>query len=377
MRQRHAALLASLLLTGCAGRTGPAATMGAGDDPELMMRQRAAADAYAAGDLAEAQAGFETLAKVDPKASAPHMGLAAVALRRHDEATAQAELEQVLARSPEDRRTRQLYAGVLVRTGQLDLARDQLRLLTQRGLGRIEHQLLGALHVKAGRLTQAAESFDQLLRRDADDPAGHLGMGVVSAVAGDLEGALVHLERALGLDPKNAVALYDLSLVHYVRGDYARAAAFGERAVAADPWFPPAANNLAAALVQLGRDDDAERALDAALSEHPRFAPAHSNLGVLRMRARDLDGAALAFDEAATLAPTQAAYPFNLGLALYQKGDLDHARDAFAKALAIDPQHRAARANLEALDELRRTSGNTPKPLPVQVAALAVGSFAP
>lgn len=174
----------------------------------------------------------------------------------------------------------------------------------------IELQVLcaqGLAHHRAGRLSEAAQCYEQVL---AADPrwfdALHF-LGVLRIQTGRLPEAVELIQQAVA-----------------VRGDSADA--FG---------------NLANALNSLGRFAEAAAAADHALALAPDFAQAHGNRGQALHRLGRLAEAADSYGLAAALNPTFQAF-LNHAVMLRELGRHDQALTAIDQALALKPDHPEA-----------------------------------
>ncbi len=71
---------------------------------------------------------------------------------------------------------------------------------------------IGAVHLDAGRLTDAKRAFEHAIASNADSSQGHAGLAMVAIRQGDRKTAIARWERAVALQPSNFDALYDLSV---------------------------------------------------------------------------------------------------------------------------------------------------------------------
>jgi len=101
--------------------------------------------------------------------------------------------------------------------------------------------------LRAGRLDEAREGFQAVLRADPDLAGAHANLGIVERQAGHADKAVPELERAAKLSPRNSAYL----------------------------------NELGIACRQAGRFEDARKAYEAAIAADPAFLRAYLNLGIL------------------------------------------------------------------------------------------------
>ncbi len=109
----------------------------------------------------------------------------------------------------------------------------------------------------AGRGDEAQAEYAAYIARRSDDPAGHLGAGLVAMDRGDEDGAIRHLDRTLELDPADAAALSARAAIAVRRGEHAAALALLDRAVRNNPHDVEIRHRRGLCLARLGRHDEA------------------------------------------------------------------------------------------------------------------------
>ena len=244
--------------------------------------------------------------------------------------------------------------------------------------------LLGYLFAQTGRLDEAAERFEEVLRLNPSQREAaahladvHLRLGRL-AVAREQFQAIADAFPAFANNGLGEVALREERFDEAVR----RFQAVLERI----PTATAVHYSLAMAYRGLGRLDDARRHLDLRGTGRVRVSdPFVDRIRTLVRgeRALVLQGrelyeagqfseAADAFRRATAAAPTSATAHVNLGLALVQLGDRSSAIEAFRAAVAAAPEDVAAHASLgallaetgrlaEAADELRAAFDRAPE----------------
>jgi tetratricopeptide (TPR) repeat protein len=221
--------------------------------------------------------------------------------------------------------------------------------------------LLGYLFAQTGRLEEAVERFEDVLRLQPShrEAAAHLAdvnlrLGRLAVARAQFE-AIVEAFPAFANNGLGEVALREERFDEAIR----RLQAVLERVPTATAVHYP----LAMAYRGLGRLDEARRHLDLRGTGSVRVSdPLVDRLRTLVRgeRALVLQGrelyeagqfseAADAFRRATAAAPSSATAHVNLGLALVQLGDRNSAIEAFRAAVAASPEDAAARASLGAL----------------------------
>lgn len=282
----------------------------------------------------------------DMSDAATLLAAAALAVREHRIAEAEALYRRVLGEDPDN-------AEAL------------------RGLGAIEFQL--------GRYEAAEVKTRRLLTLRPGDPAVHLGLGMVLQRQGRLDEATTAYRCALAINPSHMRALLALGEAHRLQDRFADAEAVARQALTIDPsssdacnllgaalqargetqeavrWFEQAIvnrsddarayYNLGVAFQALERSDDALRAYQRAVQLDPKLMEAHNNLGLMLVDADQAAPAVHHLRAAVELAPGYALAHNNLGRALYAAGRVAEALDCFEHALRIDPSYVEALAN--------------------------------
>jgi len=248
-----------------------------------------------AGDLDGAEAAFQRVAELVPRAAEGPVGLGAVALRRKDAARAAEILAGALRLDPGYKRAHYLR-GLALR----DLSRDD-----------------PSLRQEASReLTLGAGGGGAAVR--------YLPDALSPALEGYAVNLTARLARAAGL---------------LAAGRAPEAAAELERAVAAHPASVTAANNLAAAYLRLNRLDEARQILGRALTlDDSRFST-YLNLASWALRSRHTKEALGYADSAVERAPDLASPHFIRAQILLALGRTAEAMASARTAVEKDPSN--------------------------------------
>jgi protein O-GlcNAc transferase len=233
---------------------------------------------------------------------------------------------------------------------------------------------------RQGRLREAAQLYQIILRQDRNHFDSLCNLSVVELQQGHFDDAQKLIRRALSLKPNSAeahnilgfalaglnlpkeeVAAYERALVlrpdfaeaHYNlgnafkdQGKLDRAVASYEQALALKPDFVEAHYNLGVALQERGEPDAAAAAYVSALALKPGFAEAHNNLGNALKDRGNAEEAVASYRRALALKPDFADAHFNLGNALKDQGKPDEAAAFYRRALALEPDFAEAHNNL-------------------------------
>lgn len=211
---------------------------------------------HRAGELAQAQALYDEILKVQPcHFDGLHLSGVIAAQRREPE-RALVLIERALDVHPNDA---------------------------------VAHYNRGTTLQALGQWDSALAAFDRALELDDTRADAHLNRGIVQRERGQPEGALASYERALSLRPEFAQgycnrgnALRDLDRLMEAVADY-------DRAIELQPEFAEAYCNRANVLRDLGKTAAALADYDRALALDPTFARAHVNRGLTWLSLGELE----------------------------------------------------------------------------------------
>ena len=162
---------------------------------------------------------------------------------------------------------------------------DQQTLTIQQALD------LGVEHQNAGRLAEAENVYQQILKGNPNQPVALRLLGTVAHQLGNNSLAVDLITKAVAINPSDAEAYNNLGFSLYSLGKLEEAVASYNEALAVEPNLADALNNLGNALMALGRLDEAVTRYRQAVAIDPDFAEAHKNLGyVLLMQGKLKEG---------------------------------------------------------------------------------------
>ena len=167
-------------------------------------------------------------------------------------------------------------------------------------------ELLAAVQVRGGRLTEALASYDTALSIRPQFPDALNNRANVLKALRRLDEALADYDRAIAARPDFVEALNNRGnlLMQMKRPDEALASY--DKALAIQPRYPMVLNNRGNALCALRRFDEALSSLDQALAIRPDFAAALSNRGLALAALRRFDEALASCKQALALQPGNA-----------------------------------------------------------------------
>jgi tetratricopeptide (TPR) repeat protein len=87
----------------------------------------------------------------------------------------------------------------------LSVCRSHAPAASQKARGPEDPYYLGVIAANDGRLDEAAELFEKVLRQNAQSNRAHYALASVCGMKGDAAGAIDHLRKAIELSPANRV----------------------------------------------------------------------------------------------------------------------------------------------------------------------------
>ncbi len=141
-------------------------------------------------------------------------------------------------------------------------------------------QLLGLIHLKAGRFEKADRLISKAIELCPEVPELHNNRGLTRLGQGRLRESEFDILNAIRLKPEYPEAFNNLGLVASRLERSADAEAAFIRAIGQQPNFPSAFNNLAATVLKQGRAADAEACCKRAIALRPVYPEAEMTLGL-------------------------------------------------------------------------------------------------
>lgn len=157
------------------------------------------------------------------------------------------------------------------------------------------HVGLGLVYAGCDRPFEAAMSFQNALRLDANCVPALLNLGTMWRRVGQREAALPCYRFAAKLAPDLVEAQFFLGSLLCELRELDEAVEVHRRALALAPNHPGVLSDLGSALVLQGKTDEGSALLRLATALAPRWPVAHVNLGIALARAHHFDDALAAF----------------------------------------------------------------------------------
>ena len=217
---------------------------------------------------------------------------------------------QVAADLPRSARAHYNYGAVLQENGRLDEARQEYDTVLRFDPKYVKANVnLAQLFVSKDKLDEAKKYYERALELDPGIGEAHSGYAYLLERLGEPDQARAEYQKAISLSPKAARLLYTYGAFLDKRGDLDGAIAQYQRALDVDPNMADAHSEIATALFTKGDLKRAEAHYIDAARLDPKRADIHSNFGSLLLREGKTSQAILEYEEALRLDPklTEAA----------------------------------------------------------------------
>jgi tetratricopeptide (TPR) repeat protein/SAM-dependent methyltransferase len=187
---------------------------------------------------------------------------------------------------------------------------------------------------QAGRLSEAAALYQQVLSAEPNNSRALHNLGVVAHHQRRHEDAIILISKAIKLDGNNAGYHYNLGTAHHALAHFEEAAVHYRRAVGLKRDYAAAYFNLAGALVSLEKFDEAADAYRHVIRFSPQIAEAHSNLADILVRFGKFDEAEASYRQALAIKPSLAPALNSLSRLSFEKGNAAEALILSVRSLA-------------------------------------------
>jgi tetratricopeptide (TPR) repeat protein/ADP-heptose:LPS heptosyltransferase len=232
----------------------------------------------------------------------------------------------------------------------------------------------------AGKLGEAAATFEQVLVNEPSHVASRCNLGNLLLQLGRRESAVVHLHKAVELKPDGAELLHrianlyrdyhlvDHAIAHYEKalalrsdvselhldmglafancGRLENAAQCYRQAIRLKPELSEAYNNLGIICSEQEKNEEAASCYAKAIQLKPNAPEAYNNLGNLLRKEKKLDAAVANFEAALRLKTDYPQALNNLGITIADMGRVEEAVELYRKALAMKADYAEAHNNL-------------------------------
>ena len=214
-------------------------------------------------------------------------------------------------------------------------------------------QRLQQLHRQnPAELDNAHASCVAMVRRQPDDPHGHMLLALADWLRGNAESALRSIRAALALRPENAEGMSHFAQMQAARGALAECLQLFRRALVLRPWDAEMLYRMGVALADADQTAGAAGAYLLTLVCRPDHAEALNNFGVMIKNLGNYERGIVLFRRSMGVMPGYAPAYNNLGLSLVALGRVSDGDAQYRKALALEPDHADAVNNRAVVESL-------------------------
>ena len=223
------------------------------------------------------------------------------------------------------------------------------------------HYNYGASLQQQGRLDEAQQEYNAVLRFDPNYTKAYVNLGQLLVSKDKLDEAKKYYEKAIELEPRTGEAHAGYAYLLERLGDAEQARAEYQNAIRVTPKSARLFYTYAAFLDQRGELDAAIAEYQRALDVDPNLADAHSELATALFTKGDLQKAEAHYLEAARLDPKRADIHSNFGSLLLREGKTSQAILQYEEALRLDPKLTEAEENLRLAKQSDTRFGSRPQ----------------
>lgn len=210
--------------------------------------------------------------------------------------------------------------------------------------------LAGSFFSTLGNSDRARALFNRVLYLMPDNRSAMLSLLDIDERTGDYTRSRALFERANAESPDDLLPLLVLARIDSASGDDAAALARVQEALEKHPSALLPNLILGAQAMRDGNLTRADELAAIAVDRYPKSSRAQALVGLIRMRQSRIDEAAASFRRAVLYEPTDAEYRYYLGQANLGNQRNRQARTDFKDALARDPSHLGALRAMGVLD---------------------------
>ncbi|MDP6338907.1 MAG: tetratricopeptide repeat protein [Candidatus Marinimicrobia bacterium] len=312
-----------------------------------------------AGQVDEAEAGFNATLQADPTFAPAYLGLAEVAMHKGDLKAAGDKLKEAIEVEPENQEFRDKFEQMnelntlmskgrrSMKNGEADDAFESFRIAYEKFPNYPESVFnMGLVHFRKKEYAEAVVYFHQTMNINPyhktalaaikNVAKNYFNSGNQSYKRGDLEGALGSYEKVLEVDATFYQALYQIGVIQSKMGNKDRAIQSYEKALEVNPQFYKGYFALGLAKNGLNDTEGALAALEAAVDIHPGYDKAYGAMGDIYINIKNNEKAKQVLNLAVTVNPNYAKGYASLGTIYSEEKNWEQAKDNLVMATTLN-----------------------------------------
>lgn len=303
------------------------------------------------GDADGAEKSFRQALAADERFVPAHVALIALAQKQGNGEMLKTQVAALKKVAPNSLPARFFAAQLALAEGKLTEARDGAQELLRLAPSNPQFlHLAGVVELRVGTLILAESHLNRALQQMPEAAATrrllaqtylHMGQGAKAL------NVLAPLMQESGRPDAEALTL--AAQAHLQAGEKAAADKYFARAIKADPNDPKLRSALALSQISKGDVDAGFKQLESAAARDKGLA---ADLALInaRLHRNDLDSALQAVERLQAKIPDKPLPHYLLGRIALNKGDRAKARASFEKAIGLDPGYYAVAASLASMD---------------------------
>jgi putative PEP-CTERM system TPR-repeat lipoprotein len=258
-----------------------------------------------------------------------------VFLQNGDLKLAESYFEKAVNKSPNDARKKTVLALTHLMSGRIDVAVDELKIISELDTGSSADLALFSFHLKRNDYEKALSVVNVLDKKMPGKPLPSHLRGRALLAKNDISGATKSFERALETDPLFLPAISSLANLEILGNRPALAKSRFERFLSKSPNNVQAWLELAELESKTGASkDDVSKLLAKAVAANPEDVTTRLYLITFFLQVKDVKAAVIAAQNAFTVLPASSTILDALGRALMASGEFNQALMTFQKLSA-------------------------------------------
>lgn len=206
--------------------------------------------------------------------------------------------------------------------------------------------ILGAAYKNLGRIENAFEAFNKVVKLNPYFVHGFNNLGTVLKEQGRLNEAVDAFKKALLLKPDCAETLIEIGNILQDMDKLEEAIEAYTKSISFNSKHPETYINMGIVLKKQGKLDEAIDTINKVILLKPDYADAYFNLGILFQDRGRLEEAIVAYKKVLKLNPTYIKAHINLGNLFQDIGKIDEAIEEYKKAIKFKFGYAEAYCNM-------------------------------
>ncbi len=312
-----------------------------------------------AGEVSDAENGFNKALEVDPTFAPAYAGLSRVAIRNGDLKKAGDLLKEAISADEENKEFRSEFEQLSelntlmnkgiksMKNGDADSAFESFRIANEKFPNYPESVFnMGLVHFRKKEYLVAVDYFHKTLALNSEHKTAlaaiknvaknYFNSGNQSYKRGDLEGALSSYGKVLDIDKTFYQAYYQIGVIQSKMGDKDAAVQSYENALAVNPQFFKGYFALGLAKKSMNDIDGAIDALESAVDIHPGYDKAYGAMGDIYIGTKNFARAVQVLNMAITVNPNYAKGYASLGIISADEENWEQAISNLTMATALN-----------------------------------------